>query len=152
MDRKRDAGQLCRSHCKSGSCLCMKESRGGQRAYLQSSRNCVLGAGRKDKFSKAKRSQVMAKIKSRYTGLDLKMKELLTEEGMSFEMYPKVYGHPDFLVSGKLAIFCDSDFWHGRDWRSLRHQLERGSNATYWISHIKSNRARDRKVNAKLSI
>lgn len=66
-------------------------------------------------------------------------------------MYPRIYGRPDFLVNSELAIFCDSEFWHGRKWSLLKERLKRGSNPDYWVAHIESNRRRDRIVNAKLN-
>jgi DNA mismatch endonuclease (patch repair protein) len=74
------------------------------------------------------------------------MKTLLHDAGLKFTMYPKITGNPDFLV-GKVAVFCDSSFWHGHNWKKLKAQLEKGSNATYWIAHIAGNRRRDRHSN-----
>ncbi len=50
----------------------------------------------------------------------------------------------------KIAIFCDGDFWHGRNWRRLKIQLAGRHNAPYWISKIEANRKRDRIVNGRL--
>lgn len=41
-------------------------------------------------------------------------------------------------------MFCDGDFWHGRNWRARRRVLAKGSNAPYWIAKIEYNMARDR--------
>ncbi len=43
----------------------------------------------------------------------------------------------------KVAVFCDGDFWHGRDWTQLRAKLATGSNASYWLAKIAGNIARD---------
>ena len=45
----------------------------------------------------------------------------------------------------RVVVFCDGDFWHGRDWRSRRRKLARGSNPAYWIAKIRSNIERDRR-------
>ena len=105
---------------------------------------------RKDKFSKAKRSLIMSQIRSKNTRLDFAMKRILRKAGFKFKTYPKIYGRPDFLVGQKIAVFCDSSFWHGRHWKTLRAQLEKGSNPKYWVEHIARNRDRDRHVNATL--
>jgi DNA mismatch endonuclease (patch repair protein) len=105
---------------------------------------------RRDKFSKKKRSEIMSKIRGKNTKLDLAMKSLLRTARIEFVMYPRIFGNPDFLVGDRLAIFCDSSFWHGRNWTRLRAQLRNGSNPKYWIGHIASNRRRDRFVNASL--
>jgi DNA mismatch endonuclease (patch repair protein) len=60
-------------------------------------------------------------------------------------------GRPDLVLpSAKLAVFCDGDFWHGRDWRARRRRLAQGANASYWIPKILANRARDRRVSRQL--
>ena len=51
---------------------------------------------------------------------------------------------------GGLLLFCDSSFWHGRDWKKLKARLEAGNNPEYWVKHIDDNRKRDRKVNREL--
>ncbi len=105
---------------------------------------------RKDMFTEAKRSEIMARIRSKNSRLDLAMEALLHKARLRFVMYPKIYGKPDFLVGHNLALFCDSGFWHGRNWRRLRKRLQKGSNSSYWITHIATNRSRDREVNAEL--
>jgi DNA mismatch endonuclease (patch repair protein) len=92
----------------------------------------------------------MSRIHSKNTQLDLAMKAALRKEGIRFKMYPRILGTPDFLLGNRTAVFCDSSFWHGRNWEKLRKQLRNGSNSDYWISHISRNKARDRAVNAGL--
>lgn len=99
-----------------------------------------------DIFTKEKRSEVMSKIRSKGTKIELKMKAALEEAGIEFEYQPKMLGKPDFLISHNIAVFCDSSFWHGRNWDTLRLKLSKD----YWYDHIKRNRSRDQKVNAKL--
>jgi DNA mismatch endonuclease (patch repair protein) len=101
-------------------------------------------------FSKAKRSEVMAKIKSKNTSLDLAMKSLLRKARLRFEMYPRILGTPDFLVEDVVAVFCDSSFWHGRNWTKLRSRLLAGNNPTYWVQHILSNKRRDKRISRGL--
>ena len=105
---------------------------------------------RRDRFSRVKRSEVMSKIRSKNTGLDRTMARLLRSGGLSFQSYPKIEGNPDFLVGTNVALFCDSSFWHGRDWPILRRQLANGNNPDYWVAHIKKNRERDRRVTRTL--
>lgn len=53
-------------------------------------------------------------------------------------------GCPDIVFPRvRVAVFCDGDFWHGRDWESRRLKLERGTNANYWVAKIQRNRLRD---------
>lgn len=99
-----------------------------------------------DRFSKEKRSQIMAKIRSRGSKMELRMKEALESNMIEFEYQPKLFGRPDFLVKPNIAVFCDSPFWHGRNWRKLRKTLPKG----YWQEHIAKNRERDKVVNKRL--
>ena len=99
-----------------------------------------------DMFTKEKRSEIMSKIRSKGSKIELKMKKVLEENNIKFEYQPKMFGSPDFLIPPNIVIFCDSSFWHGRNWNNLRLKLSKN----YWYDHIKENRRRDRKVNAEL--
>jgi DNA mismatch endonuclease (patch repair protein) len=44
-----------------------------------------------------------------------------------------------------VVVFCDGDFWHGRDWLRRRRKLVAGANAAYWVAKIAANIARDRR-------
>lgn len=60
-------------------------------------------------------------------------------------------GKPDIVFpSVKVAVFCDGDFWHGRDWESRQEKLRRGTNASYWLAKIGSNIERDARNTALL--
>ena len=43
---------------------------------------------------------------------------------LKYRSHPKAFGSPDFLVEGRLYLFCDGSFWHGRDWKELKQRLE----------------------------
>ena len=103
-----------------------------------------------DVFSKEKRSEIMRSIKNRDTGIEIDTAEMLRQAEIRYEPHPKVYGSPDFLIEGRLALFCDGSFWHGKDWKNLKEKLASGNNPDYWVNHIESNRKRDRKVNRVL--
>jgi DNA mismatch endonuclease, patch repair protein len=60
-------------------------------------------------------------------------------------------GKPDIVFTrARIAVFCDGDFWHGRNWRSRRKRLLSGTNADYWIAKIKSNMQRDKRIDKEL--
>ena len=99
-----------------------------------------------DKFTKEKRSEIMSKIRSKGTKIELKMKMALEENEIKFQYQPEMFGKPDFLIPPNIVVFCDSSFWHGRNWRTLRRRLPKN----YWYDHIRKNRLRDRKVVAEL--
>ena len=99
-----------------------------------------------DVLTKEQRSKLMSKIKSKDTKIELKMKKALEDNGIAFVYQPKIFGKPDFLIPPKLVIFCDSSFWHGRNWRKLKQQLKEG----YWQEHIRKNKLRDKIVTKTL--
>ena len=103
-----------------------------------------------DRFTKEKRSEVMSRIKSRGTGPEREMAKILRRGGMRYRSQPRLRGSPDFIVGGRLLLFCDGSFWHGRHWPKLREKLARGNNPEYWLRHIEGNRRRDRRVNRAL--
>jgi DNA mismatch endonuclease (patch repair protein) len=99
-----------------------------------------------DVFNRKKRSEVMSKIRSKGTRIELSMKKGLEEKEIEFQYQPKIEGKPDFLIPPKVAVFCDSSFWHGRHWSKLQKKLP---NQT-WRDHIRRNRERDRLVSREL--
>lgn len=62
-----------------------------------------------------------------------------------------VAGCPDVVFHrARLAIFCDGDFWHGKNWARRKALLTGGSNASYWVRKIEANRGRDARLNREL--
>src|SRR5579885_2179886 len=60
-------------------------------------------------------------------------------------------GSPDIVFPRlKLAVFCDGDFWHGRNWPVLHAKLQEGANRQYWVAKIARNRERDAEVDQAL--
>ena len=60
-------------------------------------------------------------------------------------------GSPDIVLTKyKIAIFCDSEFFHDKDWEILKLRLEKGNNPDYWIKKIERNRSRDWENDKKL--
>jgi DNA mismatch endonuclease (patch repair protein) len=60
-------------------------------------------------------------------------------------------GKPDIvLLRHRIAIFCDGDFWHGKNWTERRRKLENGANCQYWVAKIAANMRRSRKINRML--
>lgn len=65
--------------------------------------------------------------------------------------YKALPGAPDIVLTKyKIAIFCDSEFFHGKDWEILKLRLEKGKNPDYWIKKIERNRSRDFETDKKL--
>jgi DNA mismatch endonuclease, patch repair protein len=64
---------------------------------------------------------------------------------------PDLPGRPDIVFHGpKVAVFCDGDFWHGRDWETRCQKLGSGTNSAYWLAKIQRNMERDRQNTRRL--
>ncbi|NJL29017.1 MAG: very short patch repair endonuclease [Thermoanaerobaculia bacterium] len=102
----------------------------------------------------SKRASSIARSASRKTDsrCEVKLRSLLWRAGARFRKnVTALPGVPDIVFpKARVAIFCDGDFWHGRDWDARRQKLERGSNAEYWIAKIERNMERDREHTAQL--
>ena len=81
----------------------------------------------------------------RDTAPELLLRRALWHMGLRFRKnVENLTGKPDIVFPiTKVAVFCDGDFWHGRNWSTLQAKLEQGTNPQYWIAKIKSNMDRD---------
>lgn len=104
-----------------------------------------------DVFDAAKRSEVMSKIRSKNTKVELVVFRFLRKEGVYFQKhYARVPGKPDIaLPRKKLAVFIDGDFWHGRTLDKLVKRREDAKH-DFWIEKIKKNMERDSRQRAEL--
>ena len=103
-----------------------------------------------DKLTKEQRSQNMKAVKSKGTSIEVKLGKALWAEGIRYRKNDKtVFGKPDFTIKKyKIAIFCDSEFWHGKDWKIRKYDIK--SNREFWIKKIERNIARDTEVDETL--
>lgn len=100
----------------------------------------------------AQRSKNMSKIRSKDTSIELILRKALWHRGIRYRKnYKNLPGTPDIAITKhRIAIFCDSEFFHGKDWEKLKLRLENGNNSTYWIKKITRNRERDDEVEKAL--
>lgn len=105
-----------------------------------------------DRLTKEQRHRNMKNIKNRDTCIEVTLRKALWSKGYCYRKNDKkLPGKPDIVLSKyKIAIFCDSEFFHGKDWEVLKPQLERGKNAEFWIKKISGNQQRDEEVNKQL--
>lgn len=98
-----------------------------------------------DTVSKKQRSQIMAKVKSKDTKLEVSFRKALKRIGYKFiKNATSYFGKPDFVLKKhKTVIFIDSCFWHG----CKKHCRMPSSRKKYWIKKIKRNKERDQEVN-----
>lgn len=105
-----------------------------------------------DNLTKEQRHLNMSRIKNKDTSIEVSLRKALWNKGYRYRKnYSALPGKPDIAITKyKIAIFCDSEFFHGKDWEILKPRLQRGGNAEYWIPKIKRNRERDDEINKKL--
>lgn len=97
-------------------------------------------------------SKTMKRVKSNNTSIEITLRKALWKKGFRYRKNcASLPGKPDIVIPKyKIAIFCDSEFFHGKDWDKLKEQLQRGNNADYWIKKIERTRQRDQENNQKL--
>lgn len=97
-------------------------------------------------------SKNMSRIRSKDTSIEVALRKALWKEGIRYRKnYRALPGTPDIAITKyQLAIFCDSEFFHGKDWEILKPRLEKGSNPDYWVKKIERNRERDIRNDQKL--
>jgi len=102
-----------------------------------------------DVFTKAKRSDVMSRIRGRGNkGTEVALAKLLRANGITgWRRHQPVFGKPDFIFRKvRLAVFVDGCFWHG----CPRHASIPKSNGAFWRRKLAANKARDRLVTRTL--
>jgi DNA mismatch endonuclease Vsr len=92
----------------------------------------------------------MSSVRSKGSKLEKQLGSALWAAGIRYRKHYSITGKPDFALPGhKIAIFCDSNFWHGKNWGEAR-KAEFRKNREFWISKIERNMERDREVNNAL--
>ena len=99
------------------------------------------------------RSNTMKKIKGKDTSIEVILRKALWAKGYRYRKnYKKLPGTPDIVLTKyRIAIFCDSEFFHGKDWNELKVKLEKGNNPDYWVAKIGRNIQRDKEKDMLLN-
>jgi len=92
----------------------------------------------------------MARIKSNNTSIEILLRKALWHAGIRYRKnYKKLPGSPDIAITKhKIAIFCDGEFWHGKNWAKREGNIK--TNRDYWVSKIERNIMRDNKNEKEL--
>jgi len=86
------------------------------------------------------------------TSIELLLRRALSALGVRYRIANNLPGRPDLVfVGAKVLVFCDGDFWHGRDLEGRLRKLKTGHNAPYWVAKIRGNVARDIRTTAQLT-
>lgn len=105
-----------------------------------------------DVLTPEQRRKNMQNIKGSDTKIEVLLRKALRQKGYGYRKnYKELPGKPDIVLTKyKIAIFCDSEFFHGKDWEILKPRLEKSNNSEFWINKISQNCKRDEEVNKKL--
>ena len=105
-----------------------------------------------DTMTPEQRSRTMSHIKSKDTKIEIALRKALWHKGYRYRKnYKDLPGKPDIvLTKEKIAIFCDGEFFHGKDWEILKPRLAKSNNGEYWQKKIERNIQRDDEVNKEL--
>lgn len=91
----------------------------------------------------------MSRVRSTGSKIEEVMEAALRRARLRPTKHPNMFGRPDFVFPrASIAIFCDSHFWHGYNWKVKQREIRR--NRSFWVSKILSNMQRDRLVNSRL--
>ena len=83
-----------------------------------------------DVLTPEQRKKNMQHIRSKDTAIELKLRKALWEKGYRYRKnYKDLPGKPDIVLTKyKIVIFCDGEFFHGKDWEVLKPKLENSNN------------------------
>jgi DNA mismatch endonuclease, patch repair protein len=110
------------------------------------SKHCpAILPGMVDVVTKAKRSEIMAAVRSRGNkNTEARLVTVFRAAGLvGWRRHQNLPGRPDFVFSrNRVAVFVDGCFWHGCHW----HCRMPKTRTAYWIPKIARNKDRDREV------
>ena len=106
-----------------------------------------------DILTKEQRKKNMQHIKAKDTKIEIILRNALWKKGYRYRKnYNKLLGKPDIVLPKyNIVIFCDGEFFHGKDWELLKNKLKKSNNGEFWIKKISRNRERDDEINKRLS-
>lgn len=105
-----------------------------------------------DVLTPEQRRKNMQHIRGKDTTIEVILRKALWARGYRYRKnYKGIPGSPDIVLTKyKIAIFCDGEFFHGKDWEVLKPRLEKSNNSGFWIKKISRNLERDDEINKKL--
>lgn len=92
----------------------------------------------------------MRQVKNKNSKIEVLLRKELWDRGLRYRKnVNRIYGKPDIAFIGKkIAVFCDSEFWHGYNWEERKKDFK--SHQEFWIPKIERNMERDAEVTSKL--
>lgn len=105
-----------------------------------------------DNHTPEQRRKNMQAVKNKDSKIELMLRKELWRRGLRYQKNcAEIFGKPDIVFKGKkVAVFCDSEFWHGYDWKNKKNEIK--SKRDFWIPKIERNMQRDIEVTNKLNL
>lgn len=99
-----------------------------------------------DNHTPEQRRKNMQAVKNKNSKIEILLREELWSRGLRYRKNStKILGKPDIVFIGKkIAVFCDSEFWHGYDWEHKKDEIK--TRREFWIPKIERNMQRDVEV------
>lgn len=98
-----------------------------------------------DVLNAKQRHKCMSHIKSKDTSIEVSLRRALWKKGYRYRKnYSALPGKPDIVLTKyRIAIFCDGELFHGKNWEILKPRLLKGNNPDFWVKKIERNMKRD---------
>lgn len=102
------------------------------------------------KKTKEQISYNMKQVKNKDSKIEIALRKELWSRGLRYQKnVTNIFGKPDLVFKGKkVAVFCDSEFWHGYNWEERKKDFK--SHQEFWIPKIERNMQRDIEVTEEL--
>ena len=103
-----------------------------------------------DNHTPEQRRKNMQAVKNKDSKIEVLLRQELWSRGIRYRKnVNRIYGKPDIVfIDKKIAVFCDSEFWHGYNWEERKKGIK--SHQVFWIPKIERNMERDVEVTEKL--
>jgi DNA mismatch endonuclease (patch repair protein) len=103
-----------------------------------------------DVFSRAKRSEVMSRIRGKNTDPELQLRRGLFAQGFRYRLHARdLPGRPDIVFPRyKAAVYVNGCFWHGHECHLFKWPKE---NAKFWRTKLTGNVERDRRMQDRIA-
>lgn len=103
-----------------------------------------------DNHTTEQRRRNMQAVKNKNSQIEITLRKELWNRGLRYRKNAnEIFGKPDLAFkSKKIAVFCDSEFWHGYNWDERKKDFK--SHQEFWLPKIERNMERDKEVTAEL--
>ena len=103
-----------------------------------------------DNHTVEQRRRNMQAVKNKDSKIEIALRKELWSRGLRYQKnVTSIFGKPDLVFKGKkVAVFCDSEFWHGYNWEERKKDFK--SHQEFWIPKLERNMERDKEVTEEL--